>query len=201
MDKCEQCGALVCLDCKKIHRVTHSTTSSSFDDDSHNSHTYTTRHIFCPLCYYGNIEKAGTQGRHALLCPIIFLMFFFVVVLFMLSNFLSFIEDWYSNGSGLPGPGPEIGLLIFPIFLIVPIALIIYLLRQYYIVAPRAAEQARIERETFLREIGMEREFPPREDFRADSFKESREQYFCKTCGSRMSADDLYCPHCGLFIK
>ncbi len=202
MDKCEQCGALICLDCKKIHKVTHTTSSSSFDDDFHSSDTYTTRHIFCPLCYYDNIEKAGTKGRFFLICPIIFVIIFFGVALFMFSFFLEFIEDWNSSGGGdLPGPGPEIFLLVFPIFLIVPIAILICMLRNFFIAAPRAAQQARVEREAFLREIGMESGFTPRDEFRTDSFKQSRKSFFCKTCGARISVDEVYCPFCGSSVE
>lgn len=202
MDKCEQCGALICLECKKIHKVTHRTSSSSFDDDFHHSDTYTTRHIFCPLCYYDNIEKAGTKGRFFLICPVIFLIFFVGFALFMLSFILDFIESWNSSGGGdLPGPGPEIILLIFPIFLIVPMAMLICMLRNFFITAPRAAQQARVDREAFLREIGMEREFPLRDEFRTDSFNRSKKSQFCRTCGSRISADEIYCPFCGSSVE
>ncbi len=198
MEKCEQCGALICLECKKIHRVTHTTSSSSFDDDFHSSDSYTTRHILCPLCYYDMIETAGTKGRFFLLCPIAFMIIFIGVVIFMLSNLLDFIESWNRNGgSALPGLGPEIMLLVFPFFFIIPLAMCIFMIRQFFIVGPRTARQARADREAFLQEIGMERRFAPRDEFRSDTFTRSRKTHYCETCGSKMSAKDLYCLNCG----
>ena len=47
IDKCENCGAYICLECKKVERRRH---SSINDDNSWNRATYT-EHTLCSDCF------------------------------------------------------------------------------------------------------------------------------------------------------
>ena len=56
--KCEQCGKLICIECKMIFRKQHSAGTSE-----HRTY-YVTQHEVCPPCFYDlNIKTIKNPGR------------------------------------------------------------------------------------------------------------------------------------------
>ena len=197
IDKCENCSAYICLECKKVYQRSHTTSVGLNDNIS--SDSYSVRQVLCPLCYYDNIERTGAgMKRMGLICPFIFIIIFLGGTLFMVFFFLEFIDIWDSSTGPSMGPGPEIFLIFIPLFFIIPLIVMACFLRQFLVIGPRQAKQARIEREAFLQSIGdtslYQREYDKGE------FSSTYSSY-CRTCGDRIDPDERYCSNCGSSIR
>ena len=191
IEKCENCGAYICLECKKLYHTRHSTSTGLDDDGFSSSSSYSTSHVFCPLCYYDTLEKSSSgASRLFLICPIIFIVIFVGFAIFMVSFLTDFITEWNSIDMPGGGPGPEIMFAFIPFFFIIPFGILGCMLRQFFVVGPRTASNARKEREIFLQSLEGS------SSFEIDANSGIRSNY-CKTCGQKLDWDERYCSNCG----
>jgi len=84
--KCEKCGKIICLECKTVYRVSHSSGTGD------HRRTYTSRYEYCPVCFYDQkIKSYGPQAKKgAFTLTTILLVIIFVSVVFMDTYFSLF---------------------------------------------------------------------------------------------------------------
>ncbi|WP_455140335.1 hypothetical protein [Candidatus Hodarchaeum mangrovi] len=192
IDKCENCSAFICLECKKVYQTPY--TTSDIDHDMV-SDSYSEKHTLCPICYYDNMERAGDgMRRMGFICPFMFIIVFLGGTFLMVFVLLQFIDLWNNTPGPSMGPGPEILLIFTPLFFIIPLVIMVCLLRQFFVKGPHQAKQARIAREAFLESIGDTSLY--QQEYDKGEFSSSYSSY-CRTCGDRINPDERYCSNCG----
>ena len=176
VNKCEQCGKSICLDCVRISKVRHS--------GGRHSSGYTEKFELCAPCHFDRIQNTGI-GMHLFL-----ILFGSVFALFPLISILSF--------PGVPG----IALLFISVFVFAGIG-VAYKGLKGILELPRKKEEARQEKELFLNSLQQTRvEIPvesssPNPTSSFSPVKGESGTFFCQQCGKTVSKDAAFCSHCG----
>ncbi len=79
--KCEKCGKLICLECKKAFNKTHKASERS----------YSTRHEYCQVCYFNHMSLAVYKT------PISYFAFIIVLIIFLIITNVAFDSVGYNN--------------------------------------------------------------------------------------------------------
>ena len=80
--KCEKCGKLICLECKKAFNITHGASKGS----------YSTRHEYCQVCYFNHMSLSVYKTSRICFITIIINIIFLVV-----TNVISDSVEGYNN--------------------------------------------------------------------------------------------------------
>ncbi|MHA2106073.1 MAG: hypothetical protein ACW99R_00010 [Candidatus Hodarchaeales archaeon] len=183
VDKCENCSAYICLECKKIFRGNRSRTNPNFlDNRLQRSHSYSSKTILCPLCYYDAEESLRPQtNRMNIIFPVIFISIFIGFFAFILGFLFIFIGDSQSFSI--------IFWIFVPMFLIVPIVFLGIFLFTVRFSRPKITRHIQKEREAFQQSLTIP----------LSSVKPTYEstELFCTTCGAIIEFNERDCPKCG----
>ncbi len=177
--KCEQCGALICLECKSIYRRRY--------HSSHNHHSYSTRYELCPICYEEKVRKANNPLF--LIFPCAFLVVFMGIVSTMFAGF---------SGSFIGGFGL--------IFIIVPIIMAGVLLYQFLVKGPQQKREAEEKKNRILQGRSPSSfERSRSSTYASSSLNETRsvtsnstgKKIYCQQCGHELDPNSSFCSNCG----
>lgn len=169
--KCEECGAMICLECKSIYRRHY--------HSSRHHYSYSTRYELCPVCYERKINQA--YNPLCLIVPVIFIVIFMGMATSMFSGMGNFMPAF------------------FPIFFfLVPILMICVLGYQYLIKGPQEKQKAKEKKERILQgktpQSYKATYSPKKSTVRYSSLAKT---YYCSQCGQLLSPEDQFCSNCG----
>ena len=139
VDKCESCGAFVCLKCKKTYPEAYT--------GSYRRRAYT----LCPLCFFEKKEKVMSSPSREMIWIFMGFTVFMMGMAVVMGSMLVFAIL-------KPNHYLEILDLIFQLIaLTIPVGVFIiaskifrYLKRYYFIIGPQEVEEAKNQRENFL---------------------------------------------------
>jgi len=174
--KCEQCGKLLCVECKNIYRRRHSTGSGD-----HISYYYNQQEL-CTPCFYD--EKIKRYHPAGYICLILFGFIFLGASIFMFNESIDFMNSWMSATND---PSPSILPFFTSIFIIVAIGLIAFGIISL-INAPKKVKELEAKKKVFYEMISS-----------SDKARESSylKYKYCSLCGSQDDLNAKYCSNCG----
>lgn len=175
VSKCEECGALICLDCKNIHRVRHSSSNSRS--------SYSTRYELCPECYANRIKKS--TNPIGLIVGAVFIIIFMIVAAGMFSE---------ANSWGMGPPGGFMAL-----FFIIPIIMCGVLGYNYFVKGPEQRANAETKRAAAISALSgstktQHRKTPASPEM---SYHSAKSRFYCQQCGEKIDKGALFCSNCG----
>ena len=99
-DKCEECGAPICLQCKQVFRVRSTSTSTG---------SYATKYDLCPICYEKYRKRRGQAQKLGLICccfigfiGIGMVLSIIVIGVIMMALMLMGFQSFLPSGFGFP---------------------------------------------------------------------------------------------------
>ena len=145
-EKCDHCGKLLCLECKRVYQYTYSE-EDSFGDSTFSDTTYHyMRYELCPECKF-NVELSRYNSKLALVISSIITIFVSIILIALLAmHYLvfNFPPDYVG-----PGTFAFIPILIIALVWIITV----YRIRVSY---PRAREKIYRKKDKFLKSVGSE---------------------------------------------
>jgi hypothetical protein len=169
VDKCEECGKYLCVECKQ--NISHAHTRSSGKTSS----TYYTHHILCPDCAVQDIGKQNNPIGGVFTC-LIFIIF--VIVVTSVSS---------SDGFGIP---PFfIGWLAF-----MGIILLCSMLYKFAIKAPEEKKKAVEIQKKAHQALKISKD----DEKKDDEVKKEQIALYCKFCGAPIDENSQSCKFCGM---
>ncbi|MCP4762979.1 MAG: hypothetical protein GY870_14465 [archaeon] len=190
-NKCDNCGNLICLDCKMAFNVTqHKGAGDS-------SYGYSERHEFCQLCYYNAKLKQFdflhkfTKKRPKFCTLLIIGIIAIIMNIAMLGPVFFFTNSPSSFFSATNFPTLIIAI-VFNSFIIVLMILGNKFWNNFFKKAP--IEEARLldQKEKFLNEIDISKE-----DILNNTIKNESDLIYCQQCNKRIDPNAKICSHCG----
>lgn len=180
ISKCEKCGKIICLECKKIHRVSRSSNSGSS--------SY--RYEYCPECNYEAAQKSQVSG-------IVFI--FIAIIMFVVFASVSGIFD--SGSSPFGGPPPEF-VGFFVLMVVVFLGAVGYTV---LVKVPKKIESTKKEYEQALGHplSNSDSDPMPAEKTKIEyspqikSKKINHRTVYCSACGQKFYDNIKFCPNCG----
>lgn len=186
IDKCENCGVYICLECKKVFR--DSQTDSRVRDPNFRLQTlrrYPSRLVLCPECYLElNENRYSAHNQITSNFPLTFFIMFFGGFLLLMIFLFTAIGSRESSTTFI---------LLFPILFVgYFVIIILFSIRQF----------SRKQKFTYKKLIGHN----PYQQPRNNSFKYTKGSYdefdpFCNRCGSKNEHNERFCSNCGMAIE
>jgi len=168
ISKCEDCGALVCLECKNIYRPMYST--------NHSRRRYGYRYELCPECYAERLEK--TKNPFSL----IFITVFIAIFLGVASQGLS----------DAPG-GFTAMFIIVPVFMLGSVGYYYFI---KFPQMREDAKQRRNKALVALSKASSYK--PEQSSNKKErSHKTTDSTMFCQQCGHPLDPNENFCSNCG----
>lgn len=166
--KCEKCGKLICLECKRVFNVTHGVDESR----------YSTRHEFCQICYFDRgLKTAKHSSTGCIICIIMDTLM--IVLTIVIPYSMGFYDIEFFK------PAIYIPVIILSIGLIIAIILFLYM---KFIYGPKKVVEITTQKENYLRSL----KYPSKEKEIIPPSKR-----FCHECGNQIDSNVSICPHCG----
>ncbi|MHA2176191.1 MAG: hypothetical protein ACXACP_14390 [Candidatus Hodarchaeales archaeon] len=186
IDKCENCGAYLCLECKNIFRDSYTDSRTDYYSNKFQSSSRDSGVILCPKCYFDRQEvDVNASRRMSLFFPIMFFVIFFGGFIFLMFFLFTSIG---SQGSSFPTI-----VIFFPIMFIGFIAIIILVsFRQFSHRKPRFPYKRKMIQNTFYQ--------PGNRASRYNNEFHLRSDPFCNRCGSKTEYGEKYCSNCGMAL-
>ncbi|NHI94041.1 MAG: zinc-ribbon domain-containing protein [Candidatus Lokiarchaeota archaeon] len=191
INKCENCGKLLCVECKQVLHRTYSRGSYSSQGRYSHSHYYSINYDLCPECYY-DAQIAATSPKMCIISFVILAVFASIMMGMMIGVdvMINSITPGFSNFS-MPTPGM---FIFIPILIIVVGGVIIFYIA--FISYPKKRQQFISEKEEFLKSIGLENYNPPRTESSGSEYQINNVN-ICPNCGEKIEPDDKFCNECG----
>ena len=166
--KCEECGALVCLECKNVYRPMYNST--------HSSRGYGYRMELCPECYFERLEK--TKNPISLIFIVVFIALFLGVA---------------SQGlSGAPG-GFTAMFIIIPVIMLGSVGYYYFI---KFPKMREDAKKRRNKALVALTKGPSYKPKTPSNNIEIPN-KNTDSTMFCQQCGHPLDPNENFCSNCG----
>ncbi|MFX1255784.1 MAG: zinc ribbon domain-containing protein [Promethearchaeota archaeon] len=185
VDKCEECGKRICLDCKKVYRGTNPK-GGFFNSNFSQKNRSEVRYVLCPHCYYQTVVKSKSDIDLTGLWIVGFIAAFFIMIIGLFS-FLGI----FSASSWLFG----FFLLFFLISLVMVSFVFIVPLISQYRSSSKSVNDATLDYNAFLNDLEMGIEPTSSHSSHYENYGAPRQ--FCRNCGKELSIEDNFCSRCG----
>lgn len=173
--RCNSCNNFICKDCKKEFTTPNSNEETYIDPKD-------TSLIICQVCSYDNAIHGNMSPREFVMFSAVFSVFIIVgsTILALAFGIIEKPKDMIFSGS-IP---PDMILFILGLmFTVIPGLMLLTIVTSFLFEIPKKVRKAKKERESFLAEVGLPKDY--------------QLKLICIKCNSKLDMEAEFCTKCG----